>query len=37
MEKLVRTLIERRQMVRELIAAFGASPRKPFPEWREAA
>ncbi len=37
MEKLVKTLIERRSMVRELIVAFGTSPRRPFPEWREAA
>ena len=32
-EKLVRTLLERRGLVRELIEAFRASPRRPFPEW----
>src|ERR1700758_4179534 len=35
LEKLVRTLIVRRGVVRELIAAFRESPRRPFPEWRE--
>jgi hypothetical protein len=37
LEKLVRTLIERRNCVRELIQAFRLSPRRPFPEWREDA
>jgi len=35
LEKLIRALIERRERVRELIAAFRASPRRPFPEWPE--
>jgi len=35
LEKLVRTLIARRGVVRELIEAFRVSPRRPFPEWRE--
>jgi hypothetical protein len=34
LEKLVRTLIGRRGLVRELIEAFRVSPRRPFPEWR---
>jgi hypothetical protein len=37
LEKLVRTLIARRSMVRELIEAFRVSPRRPFPAWREQA
>ena len=37
LEKLVRTLIVRRGLVRELIEAFRVSPRRPFPEWREQA
>ena len=37
MEKLVRALIDRRSIVRELIVAFATSQRRPFPEWREAA
>jgi hypothetical protein len=37
LEKLVRTLIVRRGVVRELIEAFRVSPRKPFPAWSEAA
>jgi hypothetical protein len=37
LEKLARTLIERRGMVRELIAAFRSSVRNPFPEWKEQA
>jgi hypothetical protein len=37
LEKLARALIARRRMVRELIAAFRASPRNPFPGWREQA
>jgi hypothetical protein len=35
LEKLVRTLIARRGVVRELIEAFRVSPRRPFPEWVE--
>jgi HipA-like protein len=35
LEKLVRTLIMRRKMVRELIEAFRTSPRRPFPAWAE--
>jgi hypothetical protein len=35
LEKLARTLIERRGMVRELIDAFRVSPRRPFPHWLE--
>ncbi len=37
LERLARTLIERRHKVRELIAAFRSSPRNPFPEWRDQA
>jgi len=37
LEKLVRTLIGRRRVVRELIEAFRVSPRRPFPGWREQA
>lgn len=37
LEKLVKTLIERRSTVRELIMAFRMSPRRPFPNWREEA
>jgi HipA-like kinase len=37
LERLVRELIERRARVRELIMAFGMSPRRPFPNWREEA
>jgi hypothetical protein len=37
LEKLVRTLIGRREQVRELIEAFRVSARRPFPEWREVA
>ena len=37
MEKLVRALIDRRSIVRELIVAFATSQRRPFSEWREAA
>jgi hypothetical protein len=33
LEALVRILLERRTMVRELITAFRMSPRNPFPEW----
>jgi hypothetical protein len=35
LEKLARTLIARRGVVRELIAAFRSSVRNPFPEWKE--
>jgi hypothetical protein len=35
--KLVRTLIDRRGRVRELIAAFRSSTRRPFPEWQDQA
>src|SRR5262249_33193963 len=35
LEKLVKTLIERRRCVRELITAFRMSPRRPFPNWEE--
>jgi hypothetical protein len=35
LERLVRTLIERRQVVRELIRAFRMCPRRPFPKWME--
>lgn len=37
LEKLVRALIGRRALVRELIGAFRASPRRPFPGWVEQA
>lgn len=37
LEKLARTLIARRGTVRELIAAFRSSVRRPFPGWREQA
>jgi len=37
LERLVTRLIERRELVRELIQAFRMSPRRPFPEWREDA
>ena len=33
LERLIRTLIERRGIVRELIEAFRVSPRRPFPAW----
>ena len=33
LEKLVRTLMERRGLVRELIEAFRVSSRRPFPKW----
>lgn len=35
LEKLASTLILRRGLVRELISAFRASPRRPFPAWLE--
>jgi hypothetical protein len=37
LEKLARTLIERRGVVRELIEAFRISARRPFPGWVEQA
>jgi len=37
LERLARTLIARRGLVRELIAAFRSSVRNPFPAWREQA
>jgi len=37
LEDLVRVLLERRAMVRELITAFRMSARSPFPNWREEA
>jgi hypothetical protein len=37
LEKLARTLIERRALVRELIECFRVSVRRPFPGWREQA
>ncbi len=33
LETLARTLLDRRGIVRELIAAFRLSPRRPFPNW----
>ena len=35
LERLAEQLIERRKMVRELIAVFRMSARKPFPNWKE--
>jgi hypothetical protein len=35
LENLVRALLERRRMVRELITAFRLSARNPFPNWVE--
>lgn len=37
LEKLVETIVERRSKVRELIAAFRDSSRRPFPAWVDAA
>jgi len=37
LERLVKTLISRQGMVRELIMAFRSSPRRPFPHWLEEA
>jgi hypothetical protein len=37
LERLVRCLIERRAMVRDLIHGFRVSQRRPFLNWREAA
>jgi len=36
LEALVRTLIERRSIVRGLIEAFRRSPRHPFPHWNDS-
>jgi hypothetical protein len=35
LERLVKTLIERRELVRGLIEAFRISPRRPFANWRQ--
>jgi hypothetical protein len=35
LERMIRTLIERRGMVRALIEAFRVSPRMPFPGWHD--
>ncbi len=37
LDRLVHTLILRRRIVRELIEAFGTSPRCPFPKWTQRA
>jgi hypothetical protein len=37
LEKLVKTLLERRKAVRQLIEAFRVSARRPFPEWADQA
>jgi hypothetical protein len=37
LNRLVKTLIERRTRVRELIEAFRCSPRNPFPGWLQAS
>lgn len=37
LEALVRRLIERKGVVRELIQAFRSSPRRPFPDWESEA
>ncbi len=37
LERLVRQLIDRRTIVRELIGMFRMSPRRPFVNWREEA
>ena len=37
LSNLVRSLIERRGFVRQLIEAFRLSPRRPFPGWRTSA
>jgi hypothetical protein len=34
LNRLVETLYQRRGMIRELIAAFRASTREPFPNWK---
>jgi hypothetical protein len=35
LESLMRLLLDRRAMVRELITAFRTSLRNPFPHWRD--
>jgi hypothetical protein len=35
LERLTKTLLDRRRMVRELITAFRQSARQPFPNWRD--
>lgn len=37
LEELVKALLKRREIVRELIEAFRTSGRRPFPAWREQA
>ena len=37
LEQLIKTLLERRRLVRELITAFRLSSRHPFPNWLEEA
>jgi len=37
LEQLMRSLIERRKLVRDLIVAFSISQRRPFPNWSKAA
>ena len=37
MEKLVASIVERRNQVRELITAFRNSTRQPFPSWGQPA
>jgi len=37
LDKLVRRLIERKGIVKELIQSFRGSPRRPFPSWTEEA
>jgi hypothetical protein len=37
LEGLVNKLLQRRRLVRDLILAFRDSPRRPFPEWAQAA
>ena len=37
LQQLVESLLRRRQLVRDLILSFRNSPRRPFPEWAEAA
>jgi hypothetical protein len=37
LEGLVRSLLERKAAIRELILSFRASPRRPFPAWQDEA
>ena len=37
LEDLIRRLIERKPLVRELIRMFRDSPRRPFPKWQDAS